>query len=48
MPNENQWVIVDIAAGRSVLVAVLTIGSQIEWYSSTNSEISWELVGIGR
>lgn len=47
-PYQYSWVIVDIAAGRTVLVAVSAINGQIEWYSSSNDAISWDLVGVSR
>lgn len=41
-------VIVDISAGRTVLVLVSTLNGQIEWYSSDSSLIYFALMGIGR
>lgn len=47
-PSASAWTIVDIAAGRTVLVSVQTIAGQIEWYSTTSSAITWELVGFAQ
>lgn len=47
-PSTSAWTIVDIAAGRTVLVSVQTIAGQIEWYSNTSSAITWELVGFAQ
>ena len=45
---QASWAIVDIPAGRTVSVVVTCINSQVEWYSSTNSTISFEITGISR
>jgi hypothetical protein len=46
--SADTWTVVDLAADRSVMVSVTTSNGQIEWQSSSNIGISWELVGFGR